>query len=92
MGLPISREEVRGDERMDYINKTMLRIEIESSKLIDQMCYLSEQLKDNNKSISEVLKKMEIVKEDLLFYEDLYDKLDTFNNMVSSWEEFQEEV
>ena len=77
---------------MDYINKTMIRIEIETSKLIDQMCYLSEQLKDNNKSISDVLKSMEIVKEDLLLFEDLYDKLDTFNNMVSSLEEFQEEV
>ena len=77
---------------MDYINKTMKRIEIETSKLIDQMCYLSEQLKDNNKSISDVLKSMEIVKEDLLLFEDLYDKLDTFNNMVSSLEEFQEEV
>jgi len=77
---------------MDYINKTMIRIEIETSKLIDQMCYLSEQLKDNNKSISDVLKNMEIVKEDLLFFEDLYDKLDTFNKMVSSCEEFQEEV
>jgi len=83
---------VKGDGRMDYINKTMIRIEIETSKLIDQMCYLSDQLKDNNKSISDVLKKMEIVKEDLLLFEDLYDKLDTFNNMVSSLEEFQEEV
>ena len=88
----ISREEVKGDERMDYINKTMIRIEIETSKLIDKMCYLSEQLKDNSKSISDVLKNMEIVKEDLLFFEDLYDKLNTFDNMVSSWEEFQEEV
>ena len=79
---------------MDCINKTMMRIEIETTKLIDQMCYLSEQLKDNSKSISDVLKKMEIVKEDLLFYEDLYDKLDTFNKMVSisCCEEFQEEV
>ena len=77
---------------MDYINKTMIRIEIETSKLIDKMCYLSEQLKDNSKSISDVLKNMEIVKEDLLFFEDLYDKLNTFDNMVSSWEEFQEEV
>ena len=77
---------------MDYINKTMERIEIETSKLIEQMCYLSEQLKDNNKSISDVLKSMEIVKKDLLLFEDLYDKLDTFNNMVSNWEEFQEEV
>jgi len=83
---------VKGDERMDYINKTMIRIEIETSKLIDKMCYLSEQLKDNSKSISDVLKNMEIVKEDLLFFEDLYDKLNTFDNMVSSWEEFQEEV
>ena len=77
---------------MDYISKTMLKIEIETSKLIDQMCYLSEQLKDNNKSISDVLKDMEIVKNDLLLFDDLYDKLNTFEKMVTCLEEFQEEI